>query len=303
MQRKNGFSFFVLLGLILASNVAIAEDATSRLTAAAQRVAGTEYDLHYKFVAGDEVKHKVVHAVTIATTIKGTRQTAKTLSNSTKLWSIDKVDADGTFHIVHSVADVDMWNKISGVQEVRYNSKTDKKPPSGYETVSKSIGVPLTSFTMDSRGKVLSREDKNANMAKGGQLVIPLPEKPAKVGEKWFSLQQIVLHHSDGRQKRAQTRQQYRLESVADGIATISIHTQVLTPVNDPKLRVQLVQRLTHGSLTFDIKRGRITSQTLGLDEVVLNFNGPDSSMQYAGKFTEAPLPEKTAKVLGPTLK
>jgi hypothetical protein len=303
MLNSTRFVFTALLTLALTSSAVFADDATSGsalLDAAAQRVAGAEYNLHYNFSAGEQIKHKVVHLVTIATTIKGTRQTAKTRSISTKLWSINKIDADGTMHIVHSVPEVDMWNQISGSQEVRYNSKTDKTAPSGYETVAKSVGVPLTSFTMNSRGEILSRSDKHANMSKGGQLVTLLPPGPIKVGGKWYANQLIVLHHADGRQKRAKTRQQFRLEKVTDGIASISIHTQVLTPVNDPKLRVQLVQRLSHGSLTFDIKRGRITSQTLGLDETVLNFNGPDSSMQYAGKFTETPLAAKTAKIIGP---
>jgi hypothetical protein len=64
-----------------------------------------------------------------------------------------------------------------------------------------------------------------------------------------------------------------------------------LTPVNNPKIQAQLVQRMTQGVIRFDIDAGRVLSQKLELDERVLGFQGPESSLHYLGRFTEEYLP------------
>jgi hypothetical protein len=63
-----------------------------------------------------------------------------------------------------------------------------------------------------------------------------------------------------------------------------------------------LIQRLTQGTIRFDIDAGRVLSQRLELDERVLGFNGPDSSLHYLGRFTEEylPPPAKTAAKSSP---
>ena len=71
----------------------------------------------------------------------------------------------------------------------------------------------------------------------------------------------------EGETKLIQTRQRYELEKVDNGVATIAVETQILTPVSNPKIRVQLMQRLTKGHIRFDIAAGRILSQQTDLDE------------------------------------
>ena len=65
----------------------------------------------------------------------------------------------------------------------------------------------------------------------------------------------------------------------------------MLTPVTNPKIESQLVQRLTEGSIRFDIDAGRVLSQQLDFDKRVLGFNGNNSSLHYVGSFTEEYLP------------
>ena len=77
-------------------------------------------------------------------------------------------------------------------------------------------------------------------------------------------------------------------------MATISVATQVLTPVNNPKIQSQLVQRLTKGTIRFDMDAGRVLSQNIDLDEQVLGFQGPDSSLHFIGRFTEEYVPDDT---------
>jgi hypothetical protein len=67
----------------------------------------------------------------------------------------------------------------------------------------------------------------------------------------------------------------------------------VLPPVNDPKVRAQLVQRMTKGTIRFDLTAGRVLSQETNLDEQVIGFSGPGSNLHYLGRFTEELLTDR----------
>lgn len=267
-----------------------ASDVAAELEKAKEKVAPT-YLLAYKFRAGDEFRTKVVHLVTVETKIKGAEQTAKTRSVSTKLWRIKAVDEKGDIVLEHVVEHVDMWQSVSGRQEVSYNSATDKTPPPGYEQVADSVGKVLAVVTMDCHGRVLGRESTQQQFNPGiGELTIPFPQQAIKVGTTWSIPDEVRVRLEDGTVKKIATRQLYRLESVETGVATISIQTQILTPVNDPKVQSQLVQRLQRGTLKFDLGAGRLTHKQMDLDESVVGFSGPNSHMQYLARFTEEPV-------------
>ena len=51
----------------------------------------------------------------------------------------------------------------------------------------------------------------------------------------------------------------------------------MLTPVSDPKIQSQLMQRLQHGTIKFDLDAGRIYSSKMELDERVIGFRGAAS--------------------------
>jgi hypothetical protein len=77
------------------------------------------------------------------------------------------------------------------------------------------------------------------------------------------------------------------LEKVENGVATITVATQILTPVNDPKIQSQLVQRLQEGTIKFDVDAGRLLHKQMDLDQSVFGFSGPNSHMQYLARFSE----------------
>jgi hypothetical protein len=262
---------------------------TSALEKAKEKLAPA-YTLAYKFTPGEDARTKVVHLVTVETKIKGSTQTAKTRSVSTKTWRIKSIDKDGNFVFEHLVDSVEMWSSVSGRQEVRYDSTSGEKPPAGYEHVASSIGKVLAVVTMTPHGRVLSRTDSQPQFNPGiGELTIPFPDQPIKPGVTWSIPDEIKIRLDDGTLKRVQTRQQYKLQKVEAGVATISVQTQVLTPVSEPKIQAELVQRLQHGTIKFDLEAGRLIHKQLDMDEEVFGFNGADSHMQYLARFTEEP--------------
>ncbi|HUE74954.1 MAG TPA: hypothetical protein VMP01_29070 [Pirellulaceae bacterium] len=270
------------------------------LVSLSSAVLAEDYELVYKFQPGEELRTQVVHLVTVESKIKGFTQTAKTRSVSTRVWKIIGVDAKGNITLDNSVAAVNMWQSHTdekGTKEISYNSDTDPTPPQQYESVAKTVGVTLATLTIDPSGKVLDRRSNLPNLNPGiGELAAPLPGKRVKIGDTWFTPDEVKLRTDDGLVKRIETRQLYKLEKVEVGVATISVVTQILTPISDPKLQSQLVQRMQAGTIKFDIDAGRLIHKQMDLDESVLGFAGPDSHMQYLARLTEEPLRVQTAR-------
>jgi len=262
---------------------------SDKLKAAARQVAKDQaYLLHYRATAGDQLRWKVTHLVTVDTKIRGSEQTAKTRSISSKLWEISNVDEEGNITFVHKVEAVDMWQNVSGRQEVRYNSRSDEPPPREYEAAAKSIGVPLATVTINKFGRVLKRQSDLPQFNPGlGELTIPFPEKEVKIGTRWHVPEEMKIRLEDGRVQKVLTRLSYQLEKVETGVATIQVKTEVLTPIDDPKVHAQLVQRMTNGFVKFDLEAGRLIARQMDLDETVIGFSGADSVMQYLARLSE----------------
>jgi len=261
----------------------------------ADDAAGETHLLRYSFTETEAVRWRVVHLGTTETTIQGNTQTSKSRSESTKVWKVSSVDSEGNITFVHSVEHVDMWQQLTDRPEVRYNSEQDKKAPPEYEHVAKTVGVPIATVTINSKGDVIKREPpaKNVNFGIGG-IVMLLPPKPVKVGSRWHEPSEVRARLPDSRVKRVKIRKLYELTKVKTGVATISVKTEVLTPVNDPRIESQIVQQLTAGTIKFDLEAGRIISKQMDWDETVVGFNGADSLMKYLARFTEELLPPKS---------
>jgi len=272
-----------------------AEESPASASAAADEKASQDparkYDLKYKFTPGEVLRALVVHRATVQTTIQGTSQTAETQSKSVKTWQINDVDDDGTVTFVHMVESIDMRQKAQGRKEVRYNSATDDEVPPGYEDAARAVGVPLTIVTMDNRGKILKRQEKRVQPSSiSTQMTMPLPRQPIAVGETWSSPIDVDVVQKDGTTRKIQTRQKFTLEKVLDEVATIAVDSQVLSPIHDPAIEAQLIQRLSTGTIRFDIGAGRVLSQQLDLDRHVIGFSGAASSMHYVTRFSEQSL-------------
>lgn len=264
----------------------------------------TKYTLRYRFHEGETVRTQVVHQASTETRINGNTQTSKSRSVSTKVWKIKQIDDAGNITFEHMISDVEMSQQSTGRSEVRYNSKTDSEIPKEYEPVAKTVGVKLAEVTITPAGEVVDREGRPAGLDLGlGPIATPLPKEPVQVGDKWHLPNEVRVRVA-GQVKTIKTRQQFILEKVQTGVATISVRTQVLTPVDDAKVQSQLVQQLTNGKIKFDVDTGRIISKQIDWDETVVGFNGADSMMEYIARFTEDALsdnqPQTAARPSGP---
>lgn len=275
---------------LLATTAAVAEEAKPADANAAK------YTLRYKFEPGQTLRWEVTHQAKIKTTVSGTTQTAETTSVSVKLWRVKEVKPDGTATFEHVVESVDMSQKLTGRQEVRYNSKTDKKAPLGFENVADSVGQVLSVVTLDSQGKILQRKRNQYKAAvdSEGPMTLPLPETPVAVGGTWSLPTELDVPMGNGTVKKVKTEQKFTLKGVSNGVATIEVVTHILTPVHDPMVEAMLIQREASGTVRFDIDAGRVLGQQMDLDKNVVGFRGEASSLHYLTRFTEEFLPEGT---------
>jgi hypothetical protein len=277
----------LLLALFTCGHSLVADETSPADKAPAKTDEAGKYTLQYKFAEGDVIRTKVVHLVTVETRMQGHSQTAQSRSISVKNWQVESVDEEGLATFVHSVENINMWQKVTDRPEQSYDSTQDGTPPQIFAEAAKAVGVPLTRFTVRPSGQMVKRQHLAGGPASGGQIMLTLPEKPIAIGEQWSEADELTVQDEKGRLKRIKTRQLYRLDRVANGVAEITVDSQVLTPINDPSIRVELIQKLTKGQVRFDIDAGRILSQQLDLDETVIGFKGEASLMKYLGRMSE----------------
>lgn len=247
-----------------------------------------EYDLRYKVKRGDVLRYEVTHRASVQSTIDKTTQAAQTKTDSVKAWKITDILPKGDIEFTNVVEKVHMVNQLPEKDPTEYDSTTDKVAPPGFEDAAKAVGVPLSVMRISPRGKVISRELKVPGQgAEDDAPIVPrLPEKKVAIGDTWDEPFEVQVQLADKSNKTLQTRRHHKLADVKNGIATIEVTYQVLTPI-DPQIETQIVQRLMDGEVQFDIEKGQVVSQQMDVDKRVIGFAGPTSSMQYIMKFEE----------------
>jgi hypothetical protein len=275
------------LGITAAVCLALASSAAA---ASESATAGPEaVTLAYRFQKGDRIDMDVAHRALTETTMNGTTQSVETMTDSTKTWQVVAVDDAGRATLEHSVDDVTMTSRTSDRGEIRWASRGDAPPPPGYEAVRPSLGVPLSRLVIDRAGRVVERQELRPSppSSTGDLVVVPLPDGPVTPGAEWTIPQEVVVEVPNGPRKLVRTRLRYRLDTIADGIATIRVDTTVLTPIDDPRLEARLLERIWDGEIRFDIDAGRVLSRRTGIDRRVVGFGGPESSVRYKASLEE----------------
>lgn len=271
----------LLVGLISAANSARAEQAASA------PASGTHL-LRYKFALGDVLRYDVRHATNVRTTIDNSTQQAESESESVKVWKVTDVLPNGEMEFLHVVDSVKMTNQVPDRPANVYDSRTDAKPPRGFEQVAQAVGVPLSLVRIAADGTVTHREEKHPQPPTSPDMPITLqlPKEPIAVGEKWSQPYDVSAQRQSGAKLQVHTRRVCKLRQVKSGVAVIDVEYQILSPV-DPFVRSQLVERLTEGTVRFDLERGRILEQEHNVDKRVLGFAGKASSMHFVARTQE----------------
>ncbi len=260
---------------------------------------GQKYLLRYKLKKGEQIRYEVTHVAKTKTRIRGAEEISNVHTVSQRHWDVTKADKEAaTFR--HVVDTVELTQQRGDEDEVRWSSESGATPPPAFERVAEQIGEVISTVTVNPRGQEKGREDDNAMKTSlgMGSLTLALPDEPIAVGASWSVPREVMVRTPDGAPKPIKIRELYTLRKVKTGVATLSLRSEPLTPMDDESVRAQVIQQLSNGEIRFDIDNGRMLSKQLDWDETVVGFQGANSLMEYRARLTERMIDEikRTAK-------
>lgn len=246
------------------------------------------YTLRYALKSGEKLRYEVTHVAKTKTRIQGEEEISNVHTTSQRHWDVKAAEDDGVA-FDHVIESVEMTQQQGEQDEIRWASDSDEPAPKMFSKVAEQIGQKLSTIKINPRGQEIDREDFGGTKASlgMGSLTLALPEEPMKVGATWTVPRQANARTPEGEVKKIKIRELYKLEKVRTGVATLSIRSEVLTPIDDESVKAQIVQQLSNGEIRFDVDNGRMLSKELNWDETVVGFQGPNSLMEYRAKMTE----------------
>ncbi len=293
------FAVFFLFGIASAADTPESPSASAVEKADGENPEAEKHLLRYQLQMGEVLRYRIKHSANISTTIEGTSQQAESISQSVKAIKVTDVLPNGEMECVLVVESVRMSNRVPNRALTKYDSEKDKTPPPGFEQAARAVGVALSVIRLTPCGVIAHRKEKHPQpkYSEDMPITLQLPEKAVAVGEKWDATYEIQVNRNGGNKQQVRTRRLCKLKAVQQGVATIHVVYQILTPV-DAFVESQLVERMTEGIVRFDIDAGRILSQQHEVDHHVLGFSGATSSMHCTSRLEERLLPpgEKLAR-------
>ncbi len=247
-----------------------------------------KYLLRYALQSGEVIRYEVTHVAKTKTRIRGIEEISQVHTTSQRHWDVTGTDDHGmTFN--HVIDSVEMTQQQGDGEEIRWSSASEEEPPEIFERVAEQIGETLSTITVNQRGQETERKDDAGTKAKlgMGSLTLPLPENAIAIGDSWSVPREVKTRTDDNQIKVIKIRELYKLVKVKTGVATLSLRSEPLTPMDDESVRAQVIQQLSNGKIRFDIDNGRMLSKQLDWDETVIGFQGADSLMEYRARLTE----------------
>lgn len=264
-----------------------------------------KYELRYKFEANQFVHYEVKHKVMLHTVHAEASEVVRNESTYHRHYRVISVNKNGTAILELVVDRAQMMVQWDENDPIRWDSESEDLPPKKFRDVAKSIGVPQLRIQAESTGKLgkvvrldtASQQSKDKAPADGDpsqNFLVVFPKEPIGVGETWkdatFEVR-VSITTTPGQPARltrpVKLLRKYKLESVEGDLVTISVRTSVLSPIKQPGVRVQLMQRTPSGTIVFDMKTGTIVSRELKIDKTEIGPFGGKSSMRAVSSLTE----------------
>jgi len=276
----------------------VTEKPTDAIAEAAAAVNRTQsFLLQHRLESGETVRWRVEHVTATRTRNVGQHEEeVSTKTVSTKQWRVIDVDQLGQMTFQQSVEDLSLWQRRNEEKPITFDSAVDNPAdaPPAFETLIDSIGKPLVTVTISPSGRVVDRSNDSGRDPLGiGEIVVPFPEEPIRVGHQWSVNDQVAATHSDRRVKQIKLRRVFRLTSVKDQVATIAVKSEILTPIEDPRIMAQIMQKQNQGTIQFDLARGRIIEREIDWNQTVQGFQGADSRTEYLCRFADRLIPTR----------
>ena len=273
-------------------------------------VPAEKHKLAFKFRPG-QIVHQEISSESEMTTHKNQdTETARNSSTSRRHYRVLAVDdKTGIADLALTIDWVRMRAAIDNgegpkVEPTEFQSDDPKKHPKQFNQVLASIGQPARLRFRSNGALVKAPDAKNpaASPATAGSTqsataqsatdaleayLFPLPEQPVAVGETWKERFDVHLRDVDKNLVKISLQRAYKLTDVKNERAVIELRTAILTPVQDPAIAAQLIQREINGKIVFDIAQGLIISREWTVENTIVNPVGANSSMHAKSSYRE----------------
>lgn len=292
----HGWSRFVvaaLAALVSSRFVAAQTPPTGPVAGVTLTSAGSEprQQLAYKFQLGHFVNFEVVNKMTMTTQYQ---QATEKVTHESKTWKqlrVISIDESGNILLEPYIQRVIMSAKFNDAEPTVFDSDKPDETPHQFNEVAKTVKKPVARVLVTSSGELLKitlLEGAPASLAQGGTAADPrlnfltsMPKEPVGVGGIWKDRFEAPVNvGSNGLQQMVKLQRVYEVTKIEGNIATISLKTGVITPVSDPQIELQLMQRTPTGVLEFDIARGCVLSQRTIGDRTVVGALGPNTQVR-----------------------
>jgi hypothetical protein len=273
---------------------------------------GTTYQLAYKFTPGQFARYEVVQKMTVISTYPQAAETMSNESTTTKHFRVVAAEADGAAQLEPIIDRVQMAIVFNGTERREFDSELNPNPGPEFAAMAGNIGKAQARVHMTPNGEMTkvtplpgapqalatlaAQNDSKLNF------LIPLPKEAVGIGAVWRDRYQTPVVVGQGLTQPVTMQRQFELTKIEGSLATIAFKTSVITPLENPQIEAQLLQRKPAGTIEFDLDRGQIVSQTTKAAGVVTNAFGAGTKMEAALETAERLIPT-TAGVQPATLK
>lgn len=265
--------------------------------------------LRYRFAPGEVVRYRAESEATFLARKGDLTEKNASKSSSEHHYEVVAVASDGTATLRLAIDRVRMQAAFNDQTPVAFDSDSAEEPASQFRGVRRSVGKPLAELrvlpngkTIDARRLTDAEPDMPVNGATGPDgettgVFTVFPERPLRPGDEWSDTFKTRVSVTARLSREVTLIRRYRLETVERGAALVSVRSALLTPIDDPQLLVQLIQRQFVGTVRFDLASGRVTSRTTEADNTEIGWADGDGSLRAVSQWTERLIDAQPAAV------
>jgi len=243
--------------------------------------------LRYQFKQGEELHWNVQHTLKMKNIIGGMEENIETRSRAVKIWKTLDVDKQGAATFEYRVEDIDMHQAQTGYDDAVYNSRRDKTIPPELINLEGKIGKPLAHIKIGPQGQTSKKPIREYDGSiSENRIVIPFPDEPVGGGSTWSEAKQKELPQPNQTVKKIRMRENFSLEKIQSGLATIKFATIIFTQLT-PKEESQLLDYFSIGTMVLDLEAGHFIRHEATVNRQVVGIQGASDSITYFSRTTE----------------
>ena len=245
--------------------------------------------LRFRFHAGEELRYETSQKIQQQAVAASATKLDVTKVQQRRLFRITDVDENGQASASMQFEKVRMEVKSNDLPpQVFDSSMKDQEIPPVFRSAARKLKGNAPTYSLEPTGTRV-KPDGYEEVPDDGQasFMMPLPEDPVTVGDSWKSYINVKVRIAEGVKRDVRLLRTYKIESIADGIATIDMSTSVASQVRSRTARVQLMQATPQGKILFDIDNGRVIRKEMIFARSVLGAMGPQTMLSSSGRTVE----------------